>query len=213
MRTKSASKTITRDPNWLGPAIPPGEILLEEYLKPLGVAVVGLAEQESLAAGRDGKRSERIWEAAEPGLKQRLRLAFVERRIIAGDRHCHQLPSVPKKNNSELRHPFHDGTSVVVDRICAKGPGRSCSAKRDLRGSRIAIRLARVVPARRPDAVRSLDGGCSHMIAQHQLLRVWLEIHLSDQIRDLVHSDVMSNQSERYDERHEFARIVVDRPE
>ena len=36
MRTKSASKTITRDPGWLGPAIPPGEILLEEYLKPLG---------------------------------------------------------------------------------------------------------------------------------------------------------------------------------
>jgi addiction module HigA family antidote len=37
MRTKSASKTITRDPNWLAPAIPPGEILLEEYLKPLGI--------------------------------------------------------------------------------------------------------------------------------------------------------------------------------
>jgi predicted lysophospholipase L1 biosynthesis ABC-type transport system permease subunit len=36
MRTKSGSKTITRDPNWLGPPIPPGEILLEEYLKPLG---------------------------------------------------------------------------------------------------------------------------------------------------------------------------------
>ena len=37
MPTKSASKTITRDPSWLGPAIPPGEILLEEYLKPLGI--------------------------------------------------------------------------------------------------------------------------------------------------------------------------------
>jgi len=34
------SKTITRDPNWLGPAIPPGEILLEEFLKPLGLAQV-----------------------------------------------------------------------------------------------------------------------------------------------------------------------------
>ena len=41
MPTKSASKTITRDPNWLGPSIPPGEILLEEYLKP---AALGQAE-------------------------------------------------------------------------------------------------------------------------------------------------------------------------
>lgn len=37
MRTKSASKTIIRDSGWLGPAIPPGEILLEEYLRPLGL--------------------------------------------------------------------------------------------------------------------------------------------------------------------------------
>src|SRR5215831_9853040 len=36
MRAKSPPKTISRDPNWLGPTIPPGEILLEEYLKPLG---------------------------------------------------------------------------------------------------------------------------------------------------------------------------------
>jgi addiction module HigA family antidote len=35
MPTKSSSKTITRDPKWLGPAIPPGEILLEEFLKPM----------------------------------------------------------------------------------------------------------------------------------------------------------------------------------
>lgn len=35
MPTKSASKIITRDPSWLGPAIPPGEILLEEFLVPL----------------------------------------------------------------------------------------------------------------------------------------------------------------------------------
>jgi addiction module HigA family antidote len=34
---KSASRIITRDPSWLGPAIPPGEILLEEFLKPLGM--------------------------------------------------------------------------------------------------------------------------------------------------------------------------------
>src|SRR3989339_1527301 len=47
MAAKSASKTITRDPSWLGPAIPPGEMLLEEFLKPLGL---GQAE----AAGRLG---------------------------------------------------------------------------------------------------------------------------------------------------------------
>jgi hypothetical protein len=34
MRMKSASRTIIRDHNWLGPAIHPGELLLEEYLKP-----------------------------------------------------------------------------------------------------------------------------------------------------------------------------------
>lgn len=37
MPMKSASRIITRDPSWLGPAIPPGEILLEEFLKPLGM--------------------------------------------------------------------------------------------------------------------------------------------------------------------------------
>ena len=35
MPSKSRLKTITRDPNWLGPAMAPGEILLEEFLKPL----------------------------------------------------------------------------------------------------------------------------------------------------------------------------------
>src|SRR5207302_2814045 len=45
MRTKSASKTITRDQNWLGPAIPPGEILLEEYLKPLGIGQLEAAKR------------------------------------------------------------------------------------------------------------------------------------------------------------------------
>jgi hypothetical protein len=42
MRTKAASKTITRDLNWLGPAIPPGEILLEEYLKRLEIPAFSL---------------------------------------------------------------------------------------------------------------------------------------------------------------------------
>jgi antitoxin HigA-1 len=37
MPTKSASKTIIRNTDWMGPALAPGEILLEEYLKPLGL--------------------------------------------------------------------------------------------------------------------------------------------------------------------------------
>ena len=40
MPPRSASKTIKRDPSWMGPAISPGEILLEEYLKPLGIGQV-----------------------------------------------------------------------------------------------------------------------------------------------------------------------------
>jgi addiction module HigA family antidote len=43
MPTKSASRTITRAPDWLGPAIPPGEILLEEYLKPMGIGQIEAA--------------------------------------------------------------------------------------------------------------------------------------------------------------------------
>ena len=31
MPSRSRSKTLTRDPNWLGPAILPGEILLKEF--------------------------------------------------------------------------------------------------------------------------------------------------------------------------------------
>ena len=45
MRTKSESRTITRNPDWLGPAIPPGEMLLEEYLKPLGLGQVEAARR------------------------------------------------------------------------------------------------------------------------------------------------------------------------
>ena len=52
MPTKSASKTITRDHNWLGPAIPPGEILLEEYLKPLGVGQVEGARRLGISLNR-----------------------------------------------------------------------------------------------------------------------------------------------------------------
>ena len=52
MPTKSASKTITRDPNWLGPAIPPGEMLLEEFLKPLGLRQVEAARRLGISVNR-----------------------------------------------------------------------------------------------------------------------------------------------------------------
>ena len=52
MRTKSASKIITRDPNWLGPAIPPGEILLEEFLKPMGIGQADAARRLGVSLNR-----------------------------------------------------------------------------------------------------------------------------------------------------------------
>jgi addiction module HigA family antidote len=52
MPTKSASKTITRDPKWLGPAIPPGEILLEEFLRPLNIGQVEAARRLEISLNR-----------------------------------------------------------------------------------------------------------------------------------------------------------------
>jgi len=52
MPTKSVSRTITRDPSWLGPAIPPGEILLEEFLKPLGVGQADAARRLGVSLNR-----------------------------------------------------------------------------------------------------------------------------------------------------------------
>jgi len=52
MPTKSASKTITRDPNWLGPAIPPGEILLEEFMKPEGIGQADAARRLGISLNR-----------------------------------------------------------------------------------------------------------------------------------------------------------------
>jgi addiction module HigA family antidote len=52
MPTKSASKTITRDPAWLGPAIPPGEILLEEFLKPSALGQVEAARRLGVSLNR-----------------------------------------------------------------------------------------------------------------------------------------------------------------
>jgi addiction module HigA family antidote len=52
MPTKSASKTIIRDSGWLGPAIPPGEILLEEYLKPLALGQLEAAKRLGISLNR-----------------------------------------------------------------------------------------------------------------------------------------------------------------
>jgi addiction module HigA family antidote len=52
MRTRSASRTITRDPDWLGPAISPGEMLLEEFLKPLGLGQVEAARRLGISLNR-----------------------------------------------------------------------------------------------------------------------------------------------------------------
>jgi len=52
MPTKFESKTITRETNWLGPAIPPGEMLLEEYLKPLGLGQVEAARRLGISLNR-----------------------------------------------------------------------------------------------------------------------------------------------------------------
>ncbi len=52
MRTRSGSRTITRDPGWLGPAIPPGEMLLEEFLKPLGLGQLEAARRLRISLNR-----------------------------------------------------------------------------------------------------------------------------------------------------------------
>ena len=52
MPMTSASKTITRDPNWPGSAISPGEMLLEEFLKPLGLRQVETAQRLGISANR-----------------------------------------------------------------------------------------------------------------------------------------------------------------
>ena len=52
MRTKSASKTITRNPHWTGPAIPPSEMLREEFLAPLGLGQVEAARRLGISLNR-----------------------------------------------------------------------------------------------------------------------------------------------------------------
>ena len=53
MPSRSASKTITRNPAWPGPAISPGEMLREDFLKPLGL-------QQATAAARLGVSANRL---------------------------------------------------------------------------------------------------------------------------------------------------------
>jgi antitoxin HigA-1 len=52
MPSKSRPKSITRDPNWLGPAIAPGEILLQEYLNPLGIGQLEAARRLDISLNR-----------------------------------------------------------------------------------------------------------------------------------------------------------------
>lgn len=52
MPTMSAARTITRDPAVLGPAVHPGEMLLEEFLKPLGLTQVEAARQLGVSLNR-----------------------------------------------------------------------------------------------------------------------------------------------------------------
>jgi len=52
MPTKSPSRTITRRRDWLGPANHPGELLLEEYLKPVGVGQVEASKQLGVSLNR-----------------------------------------------------------------------------------------------------------------------------------------------------------------
>ena len=52
MPAKSRSKIITRDPGWPGPAISPGEMLLEEFLEPLGIGRAEAAKRLGISANR-----------------------------------------------------------------------------------------------------------------------------------------------------------------
>jgi addiction module HigA family antidote len=52
MPTKSASRIITRDPSWLGPAISPSEILLEEFMKPQGIGQAEAARRLGISLNR-----------------------------------------------------------------------------------------------------------------------------------------------------------------
>ena len=46
------AKTIARDPRWPGPAVPLGEMLRAEFLKPLGIAQTDAARRMGISAHR-----------------------------------------------------------------------------------------------------------------------------------------------------------------
>ena len=52
MPAKSESKVITRDPSWAGPAVAPGEMLLHEFLEPLGHRQAEAAQRLGISANR-----------------------------------------------------------------------------------------------------------------------------------------------------------------
>jgi antitoxin HigA-1 len=49
---KSDARIITRDPAWLGTAVHPGEMLLEEFLRPLGLTQAEAARQLGMSLNR-----------------------------------------------------------------------------------------------------------------------------------------------------------------
>ena len=52
MRKPSASKTITRDPGELGVVVSPGEMLLEEFIRPLGLKQTDVAADLGVSLNR-----------------------------------------------------------------------------------------------------------------------------------------------------------------
>jgi addiction module HigA family antidote len=51
-RKESRSRIIRRDPSWLGPKIPPGQILVEEFLKPLRLRPAEAAHRLGISLNR-----------------------------------------------------------------------------------------------------------------------------------------------------------------
>ncbi len=56
MPMMSESKTITRDPGWSGPTVSPREMLLEEFLEPLGLQQVEAAKRLGISANRESSQ-------------------------------------------------------------------------------------------------------------------------------------------------------------
>ena len=52
MPAKSGSNVILRDPSWAGPPVAPGEMLLREFLEPLGLRQAEAAQRIGISANR-----------------------------------------------------------------------------------------------------------------------------------------------------------------